>query len=222
MRVILFGATGMVGRGVLLECLDSADVTAVLAVGRRASGVTHDKLEDLVLEDMHDYSGCREALHGYDACMFCVGVTAAGMSEEAYRRVTVDLAVAAGQALVAVNPGMTFCFVSGAGTDSSGKARAMWARVKGEAENALLAMGFPAAYMFRPAFIRPLRGVRSRTTLYRVLYAATGPLFPVFQALFPTWVTTSVQVGQAMIRVARGGWERPVLENPDINAAAGG
>ena len=218
MKVILFGATGMVGQGVLRECLLAPDVEQVLAVGRRATGQQHEKLRELVHENLTDYSSVEDRLTGHDACFFCLGVSSAGMSEADYRRVTYDLALAAARTLVKLNPGMTFVFVSGAGTDSTGKGRSMWARVKGETENALLQLPFKAAYMFRPAFIQPMHGVKSRTRLYRAGYAVMAPLYPVLKALLPKYVTTSEQVGRAMLRVAREGALNRVLENSDINA----
>ncbi len=143
------------------------------------------------------------------------------MSEADYRRVTVDIAVAAGRALVEANPGMTFIFVSGAGTDSTGKSRTMWARVKGEAENAILVLPFKAAYAFRPAFIRSMHGIKSRTRSYRVLHAIMTPLIPLVMVLFPRQVTTTEKIGRAMLNVARRGAPKRILENVDINAAAG-
>src|SRR5579883_3033716 len=177
MRVVLFGATGMVGGGVLRECLLDPGVERVLSIGRRPSGQTHDKLRELVLPDLADYSGVAADLAGQDACFFCLGVSSAGMSEADYRRITHDIAVAAARALVAASPGMTFVFVSGAGADAA--SRTMWARVKGETENEILALPFARKYAFRPAFVRPMHGITSRTTSYRVLYAALRPLFPV-------------------------------------------
>ncbi|QSQ26538.1 NAD-dependent epimerase/dehydratase family protein [Pyxidicoccus parkwayensis] len=218
MKVILFGATGMVGQGVLRECLLAPDVEEVLAVGRRATGQQHEKLRELVHENLSDYSSVEDRLTGYDACFFCLGVSSAGMSEADYRRVTYDLALAAARTLVKLNPGMTFVFVSGSGTDSTGKSRSMWARVKGETENALLQLPFKAAYMFRPAYIHPMHGVTSRTRLYRAGYAVMGPLYPVLKALIPKYVTTSEQVGRAMLHVVRHGAPKRVLENADIDA----
>lgn len=218
MKVILFGATGMVGQGVLRECLLDPDVTRVLAVGRAATGKTDAKLRELVHQDFTDYSALEPELTGYDACFFCLGVSSAGMKEQDYRHVTYDYTLAAARTLVRVNPQMTFVYVSGMGTDSSEKGRSMWARVKGETENALLALPFKAAYMFRPAFIQPLHGIKSKTPLYRALYAVMAPLFPVWKALAPKYVTTTEQVGRAMLHVARHGAPRRVLENQDINA----
>lgn len=220
MKVVLFGATGMVGQGVLRECLLDPDVTRVLTVGRRATGLRHAKLEDLVHENLFDFSPVEARLSGFDACFFCLGVTSAGMTEEAYTRVTHDITLAAAKVLVRSNPAMTFVFVSGAGTDSSALGRAMWARVKGKTENALLAMPFKAAYMFRPGFIQPQHGITSRTKAYRVFYAVFGPLFPVLKALFPKYITTTEEIGRAMLQAAKHGASKAVLESPDIIALA--
>jgi uncharacterized protein YbjT (DUF2867 family) len=219
MKVILLGATGMVGQGVLRECLLDPGVHAVLAVGRHASGQTHAKLRDVVLPDLTDYSKVRGDLAGADACFYCLGVASAGMSEADYRRVTYDIAVAAAKALVVESPAMTFVFVSGAGTDAA--SRTMWARVKGETENAILALPFKAAHAFRPGCIQPLDGIRSRTRLYRVLYTVTTPLFPVLRALFGRHLLTTRSIGRAMLKVAREGAPKRVLEAADINALAG-
>jgi uncharacterized protein YbjT (DUF2867 family) len=220
MRVILFGATGMVGQGVLRECLLDDGVEWVLAIGRSATGQQHAKLRELVHKDLLDYSAIEGELSGYDACFFCLGVSSAGMSEQDYTRVTYDLTLAAARVLARLNPDMTFIYVSGAGTDSSEKGRAMWARVKGRTENALLGLPFKAKYMFRPGFIQPLHGITSKTKLYRAIYAVMGPLYPVWKAVFPKYVTTTEQVGRAMLRVARKGAPKPVVENSDINALA--
>ena len=220
MKVILFGATGMVGQGALRECLLDPAVTHILAVGRRATAQRHAKLEDLVRENLFDFSDAEARLSGYDACFFCLGIASAGMTEEAYTRVTHDIALAAAKILVRRNLAMTFVFVSGAGTDSSERGRAMWARVKGKTENALLAMPFKAAYMFRPGLIQPLHGITSRTKAYRVFYAVFGPLFPVVKALLPRYITTTAEIGRAMLRAAKQGAPKVVLESPDIVALA--
>lgn len=222
MKVVLFGATGMVGQGALRECLLAPDVERVLSVVRRATGQRHAKLVEVVHENFTNFDALASQLTGYDACFFCLGVASAGMTEDAYARVTLDIPVAAGTALVRLNPGMTFVFVSGAGTDSSERGSRMWARVKGKAENALLAMPFKAAYMFRPGLIQPLHGISSRTKAYRMFYAVFGPLFPVARALFPSYVTTTEQIGRAMLRAVREGTLQRVLESRDIVALGGG
>ncbi len=217
MNVLLFGATGMVGQGVLRECLRDPGVGRVLAVGRSATGQAQEKLRDLVVPDLANLAAVEPELRGFDACFFCLGVTSAGLSEERYTRLTYDLTLGVARTLARLNPAMTFVYVSGTGTDSSERGRIMWARVKGRTENALLALPFKAAYMFRPGYIQPLDGIQSRTRWYRVVYAAVAPLYPVLRRLFPGAVTTTAQVGRAMLAVARGGFRRPVLETRDIN-----
>ena len=223
MRVILFGASGMVGQGVLRECLRDPGVEKVLSIVRAPGGQTDSKLEELVHADFYDFKSVERRLTGYDACFFCLGVSAAGMSEAEYRRVTYDLTLAAARTLARVSPAMTFVYVSGAGTDDSERGRSMWARVKGQTENALRQLPFAASVMFRPGIIQPLHGIRSRTRLYRVGYVMARPLFPLLEAVAPRLVTTTERVGRAMLQVARHGAPKPVLENGDINqlAAAG-
>jgi uncharacterized protein YbjT (DUF2867 family) len=218
-KIILFGATGMVGQGVLRECLLDAEIEGVLAIGRTATGRTHEKLREIVREDMFNYADIEDQLRGYDACFFCLGVTSAGMTEADYRHLTYDLTVAAGEALARVNPGMTFIYVSGTGTDSTERGRSMWARVKGATENALLRLPL-AAYMFRPGVIQPMHGERSKTGLYRVMYVMTGWVIPVLIRVFPKYVTTTERVGHAMIEVAKHGAAKRVLETRDINDLA--
>ncbi|HEV8582496.1 MAG TPA: epimerase [Thermoanaerobaculia bacterium] len=220
MKVLLFGASGMVGRGVLLECLEDGWVDAVLAVGRASCNVTHPKLRELIRSDFHDYRDARPELAGHEACFFCLGVSSAGMDEASYSRVTLDFTVAAAEVLAELNPGMTFCYVSGEGTDSTERGRAMWARVKGKTENRLLGMRLNA-YMFRPGYIQPRKGVRSKTLLYQAFYTVLGPLYPLLKRVMPRHVTATENVGRAMIEVAAKGYSKRILENPDINALAG-
>ena len=219
MNVILFGANGMVGGGVLRECLDDPQMDSVLAIGRRSCDVAHPKLRELLLSDLFDLADVKGDLTGYEACFFCVGVSSVGMSEADYRRVTLDLTIAVATVLGEVNPGLTFCYVSAQGSDSSGRGRFMWAKVRGETENRLLQMPFPA-YTFRPGFIQPLKGFPSRTKAIRVLYIVLGPFFPILNRLFPNQVTTTVRIGRAMIRTATSGCSNHVLETRDINALA--
>jgi uncharacterized protein YbjT (DUF2867 family) len=217
MKVILFGATGMVGQGALLECLDSPAVDRVLAVGRRPTGQQHPKLTELLHRDFTDFTSIEPQLTGYDACFFCLGVSSLGMKEAEYRRLTYDFALAAARSLARVNPNMTFVYVSGSGTDSSEKGSLMWARVKGKTENDILAL-FPKGYAFRPAMIQPLRGVKAGTTWLRITYIALTPLLPLLRVLASKYVTTTVQVGRAMLAVAQRGATKRILENADINA----
>jgi uncharacterized protein YbjT (DUF2867 family) len=217
MNVLIFGATGMVGQGVLRECLLDPRVQGVLVVGRSSLGQQHPKLREVVVQNLFDLSALDADLAAVDACFFCLGVSSAGMSEERYTRVTYDLTMAVAERLARLNPGMTFIYVSGTGTDGTGRGLTMWARVKGRTENALLRLPFRAAYMFRPAAIIPLHGITSRTRWYRLLYAATRPLWPLLRRLAPNYVTTTERVGQAMINAAANGAPKQVIENPDIN-----
>lgn len=216
MKVILFGATGMLGQGALRECLLDDRVTAVLTVGRGKTGQTHAKLREIEHKDLLDLSAIEADLAGYDACLFCLGISSAGMSEADYRRVTYDIALSVAQSLLRASPAIKLVFISGAGTDTKG--RAMWARVKGETEDALLALPFKEAFMFRPAMIQPRHGITSRTTSYRIMYGVLGPLFPLARAIAPRYVSTTEIVGKAMIEVALHGAPKKVLENDDINA----
>jgi uncharacterized protein YbjT (DUF2867 family) len=216
MKVLLFGATGMVGQGVLRECLLDADVESVLAVGRAGTGQQQEKLRELIHQDFTDFSAALPELAAHDVCLFCLGVSAAGMKEEDYHRVTYDFAMAAAETLARLNPEMTFIYVSGSGTDSTERGRFMWARVKGKTENALLRLPFKAAYMFRPGYIQPLHGITSKTRLYRVIYAIMGPLYPLWRRLLPKYVITTEDVGRSMLQVAKHGAPKRLLENGDL------
>jgi uncharacterized protein YbjT (DUF2867 family) len=219
-RVVLFGATGMIGQGVLRECLLASDVESVLTVGRTATGARHAKLREVTHTNFTDFTTLEGELAGFDACFFCLGVSSAGLREAEYTRVTYDFTMAAASTLVRINPGMTFVYVSGAGTDGSARGRVMWARVKGRTENALLALPFKAAYMFRPGLIQPLHGIVSRTKGYRVFYALAGPFLSVVRVLVPGSITTTELLGRAMIQAARAGAPKRILNTRDINALA--
>jgi uncharacterized protein YbjT (DUF2867 family) len=217
MKVILFGATGMVGQGVLRECLLDSGIESVLAVGRSPTGQRHPKLREILHDDFLDYSAIESQLAVYDACFFCLGVSSVGMDEERYRHLTHDITLAAATTLSRLNPQMVFVYVTGRGTDSTEQDRLMWARVKGKTENDLLKLPFKAAYMFRPAAIQPLHGVRSKTAWVQAIAVATAPLLSLLNRVAPKYVTTTERVGRAMIKVAREGYPRPVLESEDIN-----
>jgi uncharacterized protein YbjT (DUF2867 family) len=217
MQVIIFGATGMVGQGVLRECLIDPGIARVLVVGRSPTGVHDPKLAEIIHDDFLNYSAIEAQLTGYDACFFCLGVSSIGMSEERYRHLTYDLTLAAATTLARLNPQMTFTYVTGAGTDSTEQGPRMWARVKGKTENDLLKLPFKAAYMFRPGAIQPLHGARSKTAWVQAVYTATSPLWSVLRRISPSLVTSTEQMGRAMIHVARQGYPRPVLEMTDIN-----
>ncbi len=218
MRVLIFGATGMVGQGVLRSALMDPGVEIVQTIGRTPTGTGDRKLRELIHPDLFHFAGLEQELSGFDACFFCLGLSSAGMAEEEYRRVTYDIAMAAAGTLSRLNPQTTFIFVSGAGTDSTEKGRLMWARVKGATENALMRLPFRASYMFRPGFIEPVHGARSKTALYRFLYTALRPLLPLLRRISPSYVLTTEELGLAMLRVVRVGYAKRVLETRDIHA----
>jgi uncharacterized protein YbjT (DUF2867 family) len=220
MNVLIFGSTGMIGQGVLRECLLDEAVQRVQTVGRTETGTLHAKLHEIVHADLFNYEPIQSDLLGFDACFFCLGVSSAGMKEGEYQRVTYGITLAAADILSRLNPRMIFIYVSGAGTDSSGNGRIMWARIKGLTEDALLRLPFAGAYMFRPGFIEPLNGFRSKTAAYRFFYAISKPLFPVLRSAFPNYVLSTTQIGQAMLNVATRGYSKRILEARDIRAAA--
>jgi uncharacterized protein YbjT (DUF2867 family) len=219
-NILIFGATGMVGGGVLRECLNAPDVDRVATVGRTATAVRHPKLVEVTAPDLMNLEPVAPELSGFDACFFCLGVSSLGMDEAAYTRTTYDLTLAVATVLARLNPRMTFVYVSGAGTDSTERGRSMWARVKGRTENALQRLPFVAVYLFRPGIIQPLHGVRSKTRSVRVVYALTRPLLPLLRALFPRQVLTTESIGRAMLAVARRGAPKKILETGDIEALA--
>jgi len=218
MQVIIFGATGMVGQGVLRECLIDPGIERVLVVGRSPTGVRSAKLIEIIHDDFTNYSAIEAQLTGFDACFFCLGVSSIGMSEDRYRHLTYDITLAAATTLARLNPQMTFTYVTGAGTDSTEQGSRMWARVKGKTENDLLKLPFKAAFMFRPGVIQPLHGVRSKTAWVQTVYDVSWPLWAVLRRLTPRLVTSTEQIGRGMIRVAREGYPRKVLEMEDINS----
>jgi uncharacterized protein YbjT (DUF2867 family) len=215
-RAIITGVTGMVGEGVLHECLLDGNVEKVLVINRKPCGVVHAKLEEIIVKDFMNLSDIENRLLNYNACYFCLGVSAIGMKEEDYHRVTYHLTLNFAQTLLRLNPDITFCYVSGAGTDSTEKGRAMWARVKGKTENHLLQLPFKKAFMFRPGFIQPTKGLKNTLSLYRYV----GWLVPVFKVAFPKYISTLREVGKAMIHAATKGYEKRVLEVPDIKNLA--
>ena len=218
MNVIILGATGMVGQGVLRECLLDTRVTRAVTLGRTPTRQAHSKLTEIVHGDLLDLSAVEDKLTGLDACFYCLGASAAGLSEAEYARINYEMTLAVAQTLVRLNPGMTFVYVSGTGTDSSERGRVMWARVKGRTENALLRLPFKAAYMLRPGLIVPMHGVRSKTRLYRAFYTLTMPLLPALKAMFPRAIITTEQLGRLMLRLARSGYSKRVLETADLAA----
>lgn len=216
MRVLIVGASGMVGQGVLGECLAAPDVNEVIVLGRSKIEPAPPGLRQLVQDDLFDLTSIEPELRGIDACFFCLGVSSSGMTEAAYRHITYDLTLVVATVLARLNPAITFCYVSGAGTDGAERGRSMWARVKGQTENALKALPFAGVYLFRPAVIQPLHGIQSKTSSYRHFYRLTMPLLPLMKRLFPSLVVTTAEVGQAMLNAARRGSGRLVLESEDI------
>ena len=214
MKVIIFGATGMVGQAVLKQCVLDKDITSILAVGRSSSEIAYPKLSQLAHEDLWNYKAIESDLTGYDACFFCIGTTAAGKSEKDYTHITYDMTLAAATTLARLNPNMTFIYVSAIGAGEQSKQ--MWARVRGKTETALLALPFKGVYIVRPAVIQPLDGIESRTTAYRLLYMATKPLLPLLFKKFPKYVTTTTQLGRVMINVAKKGAPNKIIESSDF------
>jgi uncharacterized protein YbjT (DUF2867 family) len=220
MNVVLFGGTGMVGAGALLECFADPRVRSVLAITRSATGRSHPKLREVLHSDFFNYDHLAADFASCGACFFCLGVSSVGMSEAEYTHLTYDLTLAAARTMAAVNPRMTFCYVSGVGTDSSERGGTMWARVKGKTENALLALPFAGAYMFRPGYIQPIGGVKSKTGWVQAAYTVLAPVYPVLRPLLRG--TTTANFGRALIEVAATGYTKRILYSSDINALAEG
>jgi len=215
-RGIITGATGMVGEGVLHECLSHPEVESVLVVNRKPCGVQHNKLKEIIHKDFFDLSRIEEQLAGYNACYFCAGVSSVGKKEDEYKRITYNLTMNFANTLLKQNPGMTFCYVSGVGTDSTEKGRSMWGRIKGKTENDLIKLPFKAAYMFRPGYIQPIKGLKNSYKAYKIL----APFYPVWNILFPKYVITLEELGLAMINVVVKGYEKNILECQDIRVMA--
>jgi uncharacterized protein YbjT (DUF2867 family) len=216
MKVLIFGATGMVGQGVLRECLLAHDVEQVTVVGRTRVTLEHPKLQQVVHADLANPASLEDAMRGFDACFFCLGVSSVRMTEEDYRRLTYDMTLAIATLLARTNSGMTFAYVSGAGTDSTEQGRSMWARVKGKTENDLKKLSFTSVQLFRPGVIQPLHGIRSKTPMYQFFYSALGPLLTLLRRLFPLAIVTTEDLGQAMLNGARTLKGPVVLEAADI------
>ncbi len=217
MRVIIFGATGMVGQAVLRECLLDQRVTAVLLVTRSPAGAADPKVTQIVHEDFLDFSSISVELTGYDVCFFCLGVSANGMTEPSYRRTTFFVTMAAARELASLNPAMRFLYISGAGTDSTEHGRLMWARIKGETENAVLSLPFDG-YALRPGYIQPMHGVKSKNALYRNMYRITGRIYPILSRLAPKYVIGSDQLAHAMLNIAADGTPQRILESSELVA----
>jgi uncharacterized protein YbjT (DUF2867 family) len=215
-RVIVTGATGMVGEGVMHECLLHPAVSEVLIIVRKSTGVTHPKLKEIVHADFYNIEPIKEKLAGYDACFFCLGISSVGMKEDDYYKITYNLTMHVGEILVQQNPFMTFCYISGAGTDSTEKGRLMWARVKGKTENDLQQLGFAHVYNFRPAIISPTKGLKNTLGFYKWL----GWMLPILRTVAPNTITSLKNLGIAMINTALKGYPKTILEVKDINLRA--
>ncbi|HTA26617.1 MAG TPA: epimerase [Bacteroidia bacterium] len=211
-RAIITGSTGMVGEGVLHECLMHPDVEHVLVINRKPCGITHPKLHEIIHENFFDLSLVKEYLINYNACFFCLGMTSIGMKEPEYRHLTYDLTMHVAETLCEQNQGMVFTYVSGAGTDSTEKGRSMWARVKGKTENDLMKLPFKKAYMFRPGYIQPTKGLKNTQKAYKYI----SWMYPVLQFLFPKFACTMKEIGLAMIHTVTVGYEKQILEVKDI------
>jgi uncharacterized protein YbjT (DUF2867 family) len=211
-KAIITGASGMVGEGVLHECLQHPEVEKVLVINRKSCGYSHPKLEEIIHSNFHDLSSIENQLQGYNACFFCLGVSAVGLNEEVYHKLTYELTMHVAQTLLRHNPEMIFCYVSGSGTDSTEKGLQMWARVKGKTENALMALPFKKVYTFRPGYMQPTKGLKNTLRWY----GAISWLYPALRFLFPSFVTTLGELGLAMINVVIHGYEKQVIEVRDI------
>jgi uncharacterized protein YbjT (DUF2867 family) len=215
-RAIVFGATGMVGEGVLHESLNNDAVESVLVIGRRPCNVIHPKLTELIHNDFFHYATIEQSMSGYNACYFCLGVTSVGKNEDEYRRLTYDLTMAAATTVARLNPDLVFCYVSGVGTDSTERGRSMWARVKGKTENDLMKLPFRAMYAFRPGLIRPMAGARNSLLFAKLL----APLFPIMKLFAAKYICTLEDIGRSMIRVSTHGYEKNVLDCEEITSLA--
>jgi hypothetical protein len=217
-KTIILGTTGMVGEGVLHECLKHPDVEAVLLINRRPGGITHEKVQEIIHQDFNDFSPIADQLTGYNACYFCMGISSVGVTADTYQKITYDLTMHVANTLVKNNPDMTFCYVSGVGTDSTEKGRSRWARVKGKTENDLLKLPFKAACMFRPGYIQPTKGLNNSYKIYKIFM----PFYPLLAGLFPKYFGTMEELGLAMINAVLKGSDKKVLEPPDIRELAKG
>ncbi len=207
----------MVGKGALLECIESPEVNSILLINRSSVGIVHPKVKEIIHKDFFDWLPIRDQLEGYNACFFCMGVSSAGMKEANYHHLTYDLTLGFAKEILPLNPDMTFCYVSGTGTSTEMNSRMMWANVKGKTENDLLALGFKSAYMFRPGFIQPLKGIKSKTKLYQGVYNVLSPFYGLLKRM-PKYITDTITLGRAFIGVSMIGYSKHILESKDINA----
>ena len=220
MKTMILGATGMVGQGVLRECINDPEVQEILVVGRRLASIQHPKIQEIIHGNLHDCSSIEPQLTGWDACMFCIGVSSFGMGEDEYTLITYELTKYLAETILRLNPGIVFIYISGDGTDSSEKGKIKWARIKGKTENMLLKMPFKAAYMFRPGLIQPLHGIQAQTKVYRYTYVVLKPIISILRNLFPSAISTTEELGQAFLNAAKTGFHKPIIEKEDIRLLA--
>ena len=219
-KVIITGSTGMIGKGVLMECLDNPNVSSILLINRNSIEMENVKIKELIVEDFHNLSPFREALVGYDACYFCMGVSAFRMKEREYNEITYKMTLHLAKLLSDINPELSFCYVSGMGTASSEQGRSMWARVKGKTENTILKLPLKSAFLFRPGYVQPMKGIKSKTGMYNTMYAFVKPFYPIFKFIIPNKVTSNINIGKAMICSTLKGSDKTILYNKDINELA--
>jgi hypothetical protein len=218
-KAIVVGSTGMLGKGTLLECLAEPNVESVLVINRQPAGIKHEKLNEIIHKDLYKLNPIENQLRGFSACFFCLGISSVGVNEKVYTRITYNLTLSVANSFLKLNPNGIFCYVSGAGTDSTESGNRMWARVKGKTENALLALPFKGVYMFRPGYIQPVKGIKSKTRNYNIFYWVMKPFYPLLKRM-PRYVTSTEKLGRAMIKVGLSGYEKAILESSDINSIA--
>jgi uncharacterized protein YbjT (DUF2867 family) len=220
LKVLIYGATGMVGQGVLREAVNAADVSQIVCVGRHPVEHSSSKVSSLVLVDIFNHNSIAQQLAGFDACFFCLGTTSMGKTEQQYSHITYELTKTVADLLCAQNPNMVFVYVSAQGADSTEQGNVMWARVRGKLENYLFNLGFKQAYAFRPGYIQPMDGIKSKTLAYRILYNLFGFTYPLLKKLFPGSVTSTREIGLAMLNLARGSTAPSIVDPVDINRLA--
>jgi uncharacterized protein YbjT (DUF2867 family) len=220
MKIIITGSTGMIGKGALLESLDNPIITEILIVNRTPINFSHPKIIEIICDDWFNLSKIEHRLKGYDACFFCLGATITTISEKYFRKITYALTLNFIQTIFKLNPNIIVCYISGMGVDGTKRRKNMWMHIKGEVEQALLKVSLKNIYIFRPGYIQPLRGVRSKTLLYRLFYTVFSPVYPLIRKLLPTYTTNTVNIGKAMILISKNGYKKPYLENIDINILA--
>lgn len=219
-KVIITGSTGMIGKGILYECLENPSISSILLINRTSIEMEHEKIKEILIEDFHNLSPFRDVLSGYDACYYCLGVSSYRMKEKEYNEITYKMTLHLAKLLSDINPDLSLCYVSAVGSDSSEQGRSMWARVRGKTENAILKLPLKSAYLFRPGYVQPMKGIKSKTSMYTTMYTIVKPFYPIFKYLIPNKVTTTSAIGKAMIYTSLHGSDKTILYNKDINELA--